>query len=93
MANMIIDEMQSTAQLRQFASQVSRLSPEEVTQFESMWSGNRSDEFYLGLIAGLAVATAMLQGERAPHIPRAAAFVADRLARKEIIGRRESKEV
>jgi len=85
---MVIDKTQSTAQLRQFAAQVSRLAPEEITQFESMWDGNQSDEFYLGLVAGLAVATAMLQGNCALHIPRATAFVADRMAKKEIVGRK-----
>lgn len=75
---MLIDEMQSTAQLRQFASQVVHLSPEEIAQFESMWDGGRDDGFYLGLVGGLAVATTM--SEKCPeYIPRITAFVAGKL--------------
>lgn len=81
---MIVDEPTSTASLRQFASQVCH-TPKSVRQsFENMFKGDQSDDFYRGLLAGLAASHVLNTNSLSGHVPHLIAFVAEKMEQKEI---------
>jgi hypothetical protein len=81
---MIFDERYTAKQIRQFAGEINNVAPEIREDFASMFNGTESDDFYAGLIAGLANAVAIAQGGQAAFLPIVLALVADRVEQKEI---------
>ena len=81
---MILDERIEGSRIRQFSSQVKELKNETKIQLQQMISGGESEEFYRGLLAGLAASTAFIQSGNAVYVPACVAIVAEHCERMEI---------
>lgn len=79
-----IDKNPTGQQIRQFASQASYIHPELIKHM--VFEGDKSDEFYKGLLCGLCVAYSFQQGGGGNFIGQVIAFIADQMEKKEIIG-------
>ncbi len=82
---MQVDQRYSGMAIRKFAGMLNRADPEVVAQLEAMFDNNQSDEFYLGLLSGLASSEVLLRHGRHRLIPLLVAFVAERIEKREVI--------
>ncbi len=82
---LIIDMPLSVDITRFFSEQINLLTKGELKHYNSVWNGNQSDDYYRGLIAGMAVVEAMLQQDLRKQVLGVIAFTADKLAQKEIV--------
>lgn len=83
-----IDERIDYQRIQQFASQVSSVSKRLMVEMEENFVGDRSDDFYHGLLAGLANSFSLLQSselsesEKQSILGALVAFVSDQIAKK-----------
>jgi len=83
-----IDERIDYQRIQQFASQVSNLSKRLDTELAENYSGDQSDDFYFGLVAGFANSLSVFQNEdlsdkdKESLLGAIVAFISDRMARR-----------
>ena len=83
-----IDEEIDYSRIQQFASQVGNISNRLSTELEQNFSGDQSDEFYSGLLAGFANSLAVFQNSEMTEIDKKSllgaivAFTSDRIAKR-----------
>ena len=80
---MKIDDRIDLARRRQFAGQLLKLSEDDIQHLQDCISGNETEEFYAGLLAGLTAATTMVESGLADIIPKATAAIADLCEKRE----------
>ncbi|MEE2642305.1 MAG: hypothetical protein VX768_16865 [Planctomycetota bacterium] len=84
----LIDEKIDYPRLQQFASQVSNLSKRLSSELEANYTGDQTDEFYQGLLAGFANSLSVFQNvelseeDKQSLLGALVAFVSDRIARR-----------
>lgn len=76
---MIIDPIYESDVTRQFASQMEHIPHEIQSRLEPMFEGDKSLEYYSGLLAGYANALMMIDNDCAVHLRVTLAFVASKL--------------
>lgn len=81
---MIIDDRIDIGRRRQFAGETSHLPAELVEHLRAHMAGDQPEEFYAGLLAGLAVATTLYQAGITAMIPQVTCAVADYCERGEL---------
>lgn len=84
MSKLIIDDAISAAVMRQFASQRFATLKPVTNAFKGMYKGDKSDEFYRGLLAGLTTAHVMNTNGLQEQVPHLMAFLAGEMEKKEI---------
>jgi hypothetical protein len=83
-----IDSQYDYATIQQFAAQADSLTDEERRLFESCFSGEQDDAFYMGLLTGSANAYSILSNDdmdtkqKQDALGKLLAFIADRLAQR-----------
>lgn len=80
---MQIDDRIDLGRRRQFAGELRKLSAEDIEHLQDCIKGDETEEFYAGVLAGLAVATAMTQSGLIDAVPKAAAAIADLCEKRE----------
>ena len=78
-----IDERIDIARRRQFAGEFRKLPLGNVEQIRECVKGEESEEFYAGMLAGLASATVMIQQGHANAVQEVTAGIADFCESKE----------
>lgn len=81
---MEIDNRITLGNRRHFAGEITQLSSATVEFLQSQLSGSEPEEFYAGLLAGLATATTLLQVGAGGLIPPVTCIVADFCERGEL---------
>lgn len=85
-----LDDAMPAAKIREFANAIDvnlangSLAPEALPVVEAMIAGDKSDEFYRGLVAGMAQIVLLLQTRRANGAQMALAAVSRFMVQKEI---------
>lgn len=83
---MIIDQRVDGKLVDQFAGQFgATVSPSSRQRFEDMFQGDQTDEFYAGLLAGLAAAQNLIQNGFTDYVAPTVAFVAHKNRQREIV--------
>src|SRR4051812_40789523 len=71
---------------REFAKQIENVPAGMREEMESCFIGDKSNDFYRGLLAGFAASHQMVdKGYTAEHIGCIIAFICDKMAKKEIL--------
>lgn len=82
---MQIDYRHNHKEIRQFASQMERVMPHVRKQLEGMFNNDQPDEFYVGLLTGLASSLVMTKNNMSEYLPVLVSFIAERIEKKEIV--------
>ncbi len=82
---MKIDARYHGAAIRNFASRMADADPEVRRELEIMFNDDQSDEFYAGLLAGLANAQVLIVKGKFKYLPLIVSFISEKLEKKEII--------
>ena len=83
-----IDERVDYQRIQQFASQISNLSKRLETELAENFTGDESDDFYAGLVAGFANSLSVFQNlelsetDKSSLIGAIVAFISDHIARR-----------
>lgn len=85
MTMLILDEPMTPKQMREYAQQIGQVDPALREFFQDKWNGDQTNDFYKGLLTGFAVILTLMKSGLAEYVPVATAFVADRLAEKEVV--------
>ena len=80
---MKIDDRIDLARRRQFAGEFCKLPLENIEKLQDCIKGNETEEFYAGVLAGLAAATTLVQAGLAGAVPKATAAIADLCEKRE----------
>ena len=83
---MQLDPTLNVGQIRQFASELGKLGHSDVIELERMFTGEKSVDYYMGLLSGYAIGLELVQN--APDgatgtLQKLVAFVADRICKME----------
>ena len=83
-----IDEPIDYQRIQQFATQAPNIANRLSTELAENYSGDQSDDFYLGLLAGFANSLSILQNDELSDVDKKSltgaivAFVSDRIAKR-----------
>jgi hypothetical protein len=80
---MKIDDRIDLARRRQFSGELRKLPLEDIEHLQDCINGNETEEFYAGVLAGLAAATTLVQSGLADAVPKATAAIADLCEKRE----------
>jgi hypothetical protein len=80
-----VDERYTGKMIRHFSSYMDNLPTESRLQLETLFTDDQSDEFYAGLLSGLAAAETLRRHDQQHLLQALVAFVASKLEAKEVI--------
>lgn len=85
---MAMDKRLTPEQVRALAARIAGFDPDALENMfgRALWAGDQSDEFYVGLLHGLAIAARFTELPAfAPFVPVLAGFAADKVLKKEAV--------
>jgi hypothetical protein len=82
---MQLDRRLPAKMIRHFSTKMADVPDHVRVSLEALLRNDQSDDFYMGLLAGMVAASALKKHNRDQYVPLVIAFLCEKLEQKEII--------